>query len=45
MADTIIYLLEGKIYFKGTVGELKTLTKENNFDQAIAAIATKLENV
>jgi Cu-processing system ATP-binding protein len=45
MADTIVYLLEGKIYFKGTVGELKTLTKENNFDQAIAAIATKLENV
>ena len=45
MADTIVYLLEGKIYFKGTVGELKAVTKENNFDQAIAAIATKLENV
>ncbi|WP_299164409.1 ABC transporter ATP-binding protein [uncultured Eudoraea sp.] len=45
MADTIIYLLEGKIYFKGTIKELKERTGENNFDHAIATIATNFENV
>ena len=45
MADTIIYLLEGKIYFKGTIKELKERTGENNFDHAIARIATNFENV
>lgn len=45
IADTIIYLLEGKIYFKGTIKELKERTGENNFDHAIATIATNLENV
>ena len=45
MADTIIYLLEGKIYFKGTIKELKEKTGENNFDHAIARIATNFENV
>ncbi|MGB5780360.1 MAG: ABC transporter ATP-binding protein [Eudoraea sp.] len=45
MADTIVYLLEGKIYFKGTIKELKERTGENNFDHAIARIATNFENV
>ena len=45
MADAIVYLLEGKIYFKGTIKELKERTGENNFDHAIAAIATNFENV
>lgn len=45
MADTIIYLLEGKIYFKGTIKELKERTGENIFDRAIAKIATNFENV
>lgn len=45
MADTIVYLLEGKIYFKGTIKELKERTGENNFDHAIASIATNFENV
>ena len=45
MADTIVYLLEGKIYFKGTIKELKERTGENNFDHAIATIATNFENV
>jgi len=45
MADTIVYLLEGKIYFKGTIKELKEKTGENNFDHAIARIATNFENV
>lgn len=39
MADEIIYLLEGKIYFKGAIGELKTKTGQNNFEHAIATIS------
>lgn len=40
VADTIIYLLEGKIYFKGSIEELKTKTNQTDLEHAIAAIAT-----
>lgn len=40
MADEIVFLLEGKIYFKGTITDLKTKTKQPNFEQAIASILT-----
>lgn len=40
VADTIIYLLEGKIYFKGTIDVLKEMTKQTDLEHAIAAIAT-----
>jgi Cu-processing system ATP-binding protein len=39
MADGIVYLLEGKIYFKGNIGQLKARTKETDFERAIAAIS------
>lgn len=39
MADQVVYLLEGQIYFKGTVEALKQRTKQNDFEHAIAAIA------
>lgn len=39
MADTIIYLLEGEIYFKGSIEELKTKTQQPDLEHAIAAIA------
>jgi len=39
MADTIIYLLEGEIYFKGSIEELKTKTQQTDLEHAIAAIA------
>jgi Cu-processing system ATP-binding protein len=39
MADEIVYLLEGKIYFKGTVAELKEKTGQADFEHAIAEIA------
>jgi len=39
MADEIVYLLEGKIYFKGTVQQLMQNTSAPNFEHAIAAIA------
>ncbi len=40
MADEIVYLLEGNIYFKGTIKELMAKTKQNDFEHAIAAIST-----
>ena len=39
MADVIVYLLEGKIYFKGNIGQLKARTGETDFERAIAAIS------
>ena len=40
VADTIVYLLEGKIYFKGSIDELMTKTRQTDLEHAIAAIAT-----
>ncbi len=40
IADEIVYLLEGKIYFKGSVAALKKQTGQTNLEHAIAAIAT-----
>ncbi|MFK7811604.1 MAG: ABC transporter ATP-binding protein [Maribacter sp.] len=40
VADEIVYLLEGKIYFKGSIDELKTKTNQTDLEHAIAAIAT-----
>jgi len=40
MADEIVYLLEGNIYFKGSVEQLMTKTKQKDFEHAIAAIST-----
>lgn len=44
VADEIIYLLEGRICFKGTISSLKEATGQSDFEHAIAAIATSLEN-
>ena len=38
-ADEIVYLLEGKIYFKGSISDLKAKTERADFEHAIAAIA------
>jgi len=40
VSDEIVFLLEGKIYFKGTVSELKTKTNQPDFEHAIASILT-----
>lgn len=40
MADEIVFLLEGKVYFKGNIAELKSQTKESNFEHAIANLLT-----
>lgn len=39
VADEIVYLLEGRIYFKGSIEELKKKTNQNNVEHAIASIA------
>ncbi|WP_373517742.1 ABC transporter ATP-binding protein [Pricia sp.] len=40
IADVIVYLLEGKIYFKGSISALKKQTGQTNVEHAIAAITT-----
>ena len=40
VSDEIVFLLEGKIYFKGTISELKNKTKQTDFEHAIASILT-----
>lgn len=41
MADEIVYLLEGNIFFKGSVKQLMTRTNQTDFEHAIAAISTQ----
>ncbi len=41
MADEIVFLLDGKIYFKGSVSQLKEQTKESNLEHAIAQLISK----
>ncbi len=41
MADRIVFLLEGKIYFDGTVNELKTSTGQFDFEHAIAHLISE----
>lgn len=36
IADEIVFLLDGKIYFKGSVSKLKEQTKQSNLEHAIA---------
>ncbi|RPD98714.1 ABC transporter ATP-binding protein [Aureibaculum marinum] len=40
MADEIVFLLDGKIYFKGTLVEIKQSTNQKDLEHAIAAILT-----
>lgn len=41
VSDDIIFILEGKIYFKGSVSELKQQTNQTDFEHAIATILTE----
>lgn len=38
ISDEIVFLLEGKIYFKGSIPELKSKTEQPDFEHAIASI-------
>jgi len=41
MADEIVFLLDGKIYFKGSVEALKAQTNKTNLEHAIAHLISK----
>lgn len=41
VADEIVFILEGKIYFKGSITQLKDMTKQQDFEHAIANILTE----
>lgn len=41
VSDEIVFLLEGQIYFKGSISELKTKTEQPDFEHAIASILTE----
>ncbi|ALJ05285.1 copper ABC transporter ATP-binding protein [Pseudalgibacter alginicilyticus] len=40
ISDEIVFILEGKIYFKGSIEKLKTKTNQHDFEHAIASILT-----
>ena len=41
LADEIVFLLDGKIYFKGSVQKIKEQTKQTNLEHAIANLISK----
>lgn len=41
LADEIVFLLDGKIYFKGSIDALKEQTKNDNLEHAIANLISK----
>ena len=41
VADEIVFLLDGKVYFKGNIAALKKKTGQEDFEHAIASILTK----
>lgn len=41
IADEIVFLLDGKIYFKGSIDSLKSQTKQDNLENAIANLISK----
>ena len=38
VSDEIVFLLEGEIYFKGSINQLKIKTNQPDFEHAIASI-------
>jgi len=38
IADQIVFILEGQVYFKGNISSLKTRTCQDNFEYAIATL-------
>jgi Cu-processing system ATP-binding protein len=41
IADEIVFLLDGKIYFKGSIDALKKQTENDNLEHAIANLISK----
>jgi len=45
IADEVVFLLEGKVYFKGSIQLLQQQTNENDFEHAIVELLNLNENV
>lgn len=45
MADEIIFLLEGHIYFRGAIEEILAMQQETSLERAIAALLSKKSNM
>ncbi len=43
VSDEIVFLLEGKVYFKGSSSQLKEKTKQPSFEHAIANLLTQTD--
>ena len=41
ISDEIVFLLDGKIYFKGSIDEIKTQTESSTLEIAIANLIKK----
>lgn len=41
LADELVFLLEGKIFFKGTIEDMQEITGESNLERSIAKILVK----
>ena len=41
VADEIVFLLDGNIYFKGSIENLKTKTEQTDLEHAIAHLISK----
>lgn len=43
LADQIVFLLEGKIYFQGTLAQINEMTGEKNLERSIASVLQNTE--
>jgi len=45
ISDSVVYLLEGKIYFQGSIAQLLQKTKQDNVEHAVAALIPEMNHV
>jgi len=45
MADEVVFLLDGKVYFRGTQRQLKDRFEEEDFEKAIAGILLEKRDI
>ena len=41
LADDVVFLHDGKVEFAGPIAEIKSLTRQNNLERAIAAMMVR----
>lgn len=45
ISDSVVYLLEGKIYFQGSIAQLLQKTQQDNVEHAVAALIPEINHV